>query len=327
VGTSLPRGCAARAPAASLLTGPHAAVPPLQALRQSLGETGLPDIGRAVELAELLDSDGDEAAAAAPQRSAAAAAAAAAMARFEAGDSQQQQLPQRGWEQPAAVAAGLQRGGLPPAPPAVAAGAARGGRGHIRGQQQQGEAEAEQAQRQGSGGSGGGEAGGSYNIEGFLSQLDRQLQGGGGSGDISAGGSALGRSGSGSGSGGSVPPGGDLSAIRQPASEMRLPPLPPGRRFADEYEVGVVGGVPGVCCSCVQPRLLAHARTAPASPSAWPAATPSTPGGDDGGWAGAVPAQRGPGPRLGARHAHHGGALGWGYRARGTHVRRIRVTS
>ena len=267
-------------------TAPHPAAAPgppcpartLQALRQSLSETGLPDIGRAVELAELLNSDEEaadeeeEALVAAEQRwqqqqqqqqlgggrqsapavallpaaqqpcsGAAAAAAAAALVRFESGSGQQQQQrPQRGWEQPPPP--GRQgSGALPGASAATTAVLSqqqqqqrqqqRGpvcGRGHICGVQEQ-QAQLEASQRQGSGGGGDDP----LDVDAFLSRLDSQRQGGS-SGELGGGGSQLLRSHSGSGGAEPAATGGD--SIRQPSGELRLPPLPPGRRFVDEYE-------------------------------------------------------------------------------------------
>ncbi|KAL4448611.1 hypothetical protein ABPG75_005830 [Micractinium tetrahymenae] len=248
-----------------------------RALRKSLGETGLPDIGRAVELAELIDSEeGDsdaeqeQPAAALPQgagqrqpssaaqraTSAAAAAAAAAAARWESRGGEQQLLPgqlppQRGWEQPPAPApADRPRPATArlPAPTGAAPLALQqqqpqqrsgSGLGHIRlgSQQTLGHEGSGELSRQPSGAAAGAAAGAgqAFDVEGFLSELDRRTAGGAASA-AAAGGAALARSGSGSDSGGSGAGGVSIS-IRQPGHEVRLPPLPPGRRFSEEYEV------------------------------------------------------------------------------------------
>ncbi|KAL4424621.1 hypothetical protein ABPG77_002239 [Micractinium sp. CCAP 211/92] len=243
-----------------------------RALRRSLGETGLPDIGRAVELAELIDSDDDgnsdaeleEPAAAQLQSaaqgceqhelpslpaqrasSAAAAGPAAAVARREACGGQQGQFddqaqPQRGWEQPPAAAGGAQpaiaRLPLPP-------GAAQvqqhqplprqgSGVGHIRSGSQQALVRdgSGQLSRQASGAAAG--AGQPLDLGGVLPARDRCAAGGPGT----AGHAGLARSGSSSdsGHGGS---GGAPAGIRLPGHEVRLPPLGPGQRFGEEYEV------------------------------------------------------------------------------------------
>ena len=87
-------------------------------------------------------------------------------------------------------------------------------------------------------------------MERFFSQLDRQLsgrpaEGGGSDGGNAASGGALARSGSGSGSGGG---GGEEASIRLPRDAVRLPPLPPGRRFGEEYEARAGCRVAGMSC-------------------------------------------------------------------------------
>ena len=238
----------------------------MQALRRSLGQLGLPDIERAVEVAELLESDGEDSDAEGP-----AGLAAQALQQQAQQVQQAQQLePQRGWEQPPAGGEMQARDLLLAPNPALLAGpAARqpsrvaaaallrndsgrsqqsqqwqqqqqqqqqegapvvAVRGHIRmGSQRQPLQDSQQQQE---------EAGDEdYSIDRFLSQLDNRLNGGGGSDAGAEAGKGLARSGSGSGSGSGGESGSQGGSLRQQPSDMRLPPLPPGRRFSEEYEV------------------------------------------------------------------------------------------
>ncbi len=247
----------------------------MQALRRSLGELGLPDIERAVELAELLESEADDSEGEGP---AGPAAPWQPPPRQQQQQQAQQQLePQRGWEQPPAGGERQASGLLLGPNPALLAGAVPSGvaarqpsrptsaaalqrndsgrsqqsqpwqpqqpqqgsdvvaRGHIRMGSQQQPLEGSQQQEEA-------EGDGEYNIDRFLSQLDRRLQGGGDA--AAASGDNLARSGSGSGSGeGSRTSSYEGGSIRLQAGDLRLPPLPPGRRFGEEYEVGAGGWV------------------------------------------------------------------------------------
>ena len=253
----------------------------MQALRRSLGELGLPDIERAVEVAELLESEGEDSDAEGP----AGLAAQAQQQHAQQQQQQQQQLePRRGWEQPPAgeemqardlllgpdpallagrpapgaaawqpsrvAAAALQRNDSgrsqqsqqrqqqqqQQGPPAVAV------RGHIRmGSQRQPLPDSQQQEEQ----AGDGE----YSIDRFLSQLDKRLNGDGSSDAGAEAGKGLARSGSGSGSGGES--GGQGGSLRQQPSDLRLPPLPPGRRFSEEYEVCARAWLPSCCVLCM----------------------------------------------------------------------------
>ena len=231
-------------------TAPRSPLPQPQALQRSLGELGLPDIERAVELAEVLDSEGDDSDAEEAHRP-------PALPRPQLLLLQQQQQrqqeevrlhPQRGWEQP--PAGGVQAGDLllgpnpallagrtagaagrqPSRPPAAALQRHDSGRSQLSGQQQQQQEPlagpgpvrghirmgSQQQPLEGSQQLAEEEGGEEYSIDGFLSQLDRR-QGAGSGGGVGASAS---------------------SGIRVQPGELRLPPLPPGRRFAEEYEVG-----------------------------------------------------------------------------------------
>ncbi|PRW44966.1 Crossover junction endonuclease MUS81 [Chlorella sorokiniana] len=264
-----------------------------RALRRSLGELGLPDVGRAVELAELLESEGEDSDAEGPSGLAAPQKLVQAQQQQQPQQQhpqqqqqhpQQQQaqaqqaqrhrhaeelLPQRGWEQPPAGGEMQDRDLLLGPNPALLAGAAPGvvarqpsqapaaalqrndsgrsqqsqqergpaavpARGHIRmGSQQQ---PLEDSQQQGDE-----EAGEEYNIDRFLSQLDKRLNGGSGNNAAAALGQGLARAGSGSGSGaGSRASPSEGGTLRLQSGDLRLPPLRPDRRFGEEYEVLLV---------------------------------------------------------------------------------------
>jgi hypothetical protein len=208
-----------------------------QALRRSIGDLGLPDVGRAVEVAELLDSDGpdsdvDQAAAAAAAPRAAAGGAAAALPAAQA----QRTAPAAKGPSRGKQAAGPSGGGLPPTATVTAAAAAgaaamqrhqsgrsqQGGGGHIRGGSQPlPPALGSQQQGQGQGQAGQAPSGPAYNVDAFLAGVDARLRG-------------------------EAPPppsqpaaagGGAAPTLRVAPADVRLPPLPAGRAFSEEYDV------------------------------------------------------------------------------------------
>ncbi|EFN56306.1 hypothetical protein CHLNCDRAFT_144716 [Chlorella variabilis] len=224
-----------------------------RALRQSVGEMGLPDIGRAVELAELLSSDGEEegcdaelaaAAAAAPQRTTLKGPKRGARAAAVAGGSGAAAPLQRGQpaEPPLQPAREVLRNGAerPAAVPATAAAAAaalqrqssqrrqqpQSGAGHVRMGSQQPGAPGEGSQQQQAEQEAGGSA--EFDVDRFLAGVDCQLRGEPAPASQQDSG-PLARGGSG--------PGGAGAGVRLRQQDVRLPPLPAGRRFAEEYEV------------------------------------------------------------------------------------------